>query len=108
MNGSSGYRGGMCANCLSNAEVALAQAGLVAAVFKEPVHRALASAGLVRPIDPVRRDVRTVAFLRSLALDPVDVLGADTVAAADRWVPAPYDAPRWALPIGSQSLLRTQ
>jgi hypothetical protein len=56
----------------------------------------------------VQRDVRTVAFLRSLDLDPVEVLGADTVAAAERWVPAPYVAPRWALPIGSQSLPSTQ
>ena len=98
----------MCANCLSSTEVALAQAGLVAAVLKEPVHRALASAGLVRPIDPVRRDVRTVAFLRSLDLDPVEVLGVAAVVAADAWVPAPYEAPRWALPMGSQSLLTTQ
>ncbi|MFL6205262.1 MAG: hypothetical protein ACJ739_07905 [Acidimicrobiales bacterium] len=98
----------MCANCLSNAEVAVAQIGLVAAIVKEPVHRALASAGLVAPIDPVRRDVRTVSFLRSLDLDPVEILGADTVAAADSWVPVPYGAPRWALPIGSHSLLSTQ
>lgn len=98
----------MCANCLSNAEVALAQAGLVAAVLKDPVHRMLASAGVVAPIDPVKRDVRTVAFLRSFDLDPVEVLGADTVAAADSWVPVPYGAPRWALPIGSQILLSTQ
>ena len=98
----------MCVNCLSSTEVALAQAGLAAAVLKEPVHRPLASAGVVAPIDPVRRDARTVAFLRSLALDPVEVLGADVVTAADAWVPAPYEAPRWALPIGSQSLLTAQ
>ena len=95
-------------NCVSSTEVAVGQAALVAAVLKEPVHRALASAGLVAPIDPVKRDVRTVAFLRSLDLDPVEVLGADVVTAADAWVPVPYEAPRWALPIGSQSLLSTQ
>ena len=98
----------MCANCLSSAEVAVGHVVLAAAVLKDPVHRMLASAGVVAPIDPVKRDVRTVAFLRSLDLDPVEVLGADVVAAADAWVPVPYEAPRWALPIGSQSLLSTQ
>ena len=86
----------------------MAQAGLAAAVLRAPVHRLLASAGVVAPIDPVRRDVRTVAFLRSLDLDPVDVLGAEVVAAADAWVPAPYERRRSALPIGSHSLLITQ
>ena len=62
---------------------------------------------MVPPIDPVKRDVRTVSFLRSLDLDPVEVLGAEAVAAADAWVPS-YEAPRSALPIGSHSLLSTQ
>ena len=65
----------MCMNCVSSTEVVLGQVGLAAAVLRDPVHRALATAGLVAPIDPVRRDVRTVAFLRSLDLDPVEVLG---------------------------------
>ena len=98
----------MCVHCVSSAEVALAQVGLAAAVLKDPVHRALAAAGVVPPIDPVKRDVRTVAFLRSLDLDPVEVLGAEVVQAAEAWVPAPYEAPRWALPIGSHSRLSTQ
>ena len=98
----------MCANCLSTTEVVVGQVALAAAVLKDPVHRMLASAGVVAPIDPVKRDVRTVSFLRSLDLDPVEVLGAEVVAAADSWVPAPYVPPRWALPIGSQSLLSTQ
>ena len=68
----------------------------------------LASAGVVAPYDPVKRDVRTVSFLRSLDLDPVEVLGAETVRAADAWVPAAYEPRRSALPIGSQSLLITQ
>jgi hypothetical protein len=98
----------MCVNCVSSTEAALAQVGLAAAVLQQPVHRLLASVGVVAPIDSVRRDARTVAFLRSLDLDPAEVLGADVVTAADAWVPAPYEAPRWALPIGSQSLLTTQ
>ena len=58
----------------------------------------------------------TVAFLRSLDLDPVEVLGADVVAAAEAWTaPQPAGglaglARRFASarPIGSQSLLTTQ
>lgn len=98
----------MCANCLSTTEVALAQVGLAAAILKDPVHRALAAAGVVQPIDPVRRDVRTVAFLRSLDLDPAEVLGAEVVAAADRWVAPVYERRRSARPIGSHSLLTAQ
>ncbi len=98
----------MCVSCVSTAEAAVAQVGLVAAVLKAPVHRLLASAGVVAAPDPVRRDVRTVAFLRSLDLDPVEVLGADAVAAADAWVPAPYVPRGMALPIRSQSLLTAQ
>ena len=98
----------MCMNCVSSTEVVLGQVGLAAAVLRDPVHRALASAGLVAPIDPVKRDVRTVAFLRSLDLDPVEVLGAEVVAGADAWVPVPYARRRSALPIGSHSLLAAQ
>jgi hypothetical protein len=98
----------MCANCLSSAEVAVGQVALVAAMLKDPVHRMLASAGVVAPTDPVKRDVRTVAFLRSLDLDPVDVLGAEAVAAADAWVPAPYVPRAAGLAIRSQSLLTVQ
>jgi len=98
----------MCATCVSSTEVVLAQVGLAAAVLRAPVHRALASAGIVAPADPVQRDVRTVSFLRSLDLDPVDVLGADVVSAADEWVPVSYERRRSALPIGSQSLLTAQ
>ena len=98
----------MCTSCVSTAEVALAQVGLAAAVLRAPVHRALASAGMVAPVDAVKRDVRTVAFLRSLDLDPSEILGTDVVAAADAWVPVPYEPRRWALPIGSQSLLTAQ
>jgi hypothetical protein len=96
-------------NCVSNAEAALASAALIGSIIKPPLHRALASAGLVAPPDPVKRDVRTVAFLRSLDLDPVEILGAGVVAAADCWVPQPRSAERsWALPIGSHSLLAAQ
>jgi hypothetical protein len=73
----------MCVNCLTQAEVAAANVAVTAAVLKAPVHRLLADVGLVAPIDHVARDMRTVAFLRSLDLDPVAVLGADVVDRAD-------------------------
>lgn len=97
----------MCVNCVSNAEAALASAALAGSMVKLPLHRALARAGLVAQPDPVKRDVRTVAFLRSLELDPLEVLGAAVVARADAWAPQPFEPAyrSWALPIGSQSLL---
>ena len=108
MRASRGTLADMCANCLSNAEVAVAHVGLAAAVLRRPVHDLLAAAGVVAPYDPVKRDVRTVAFLRSLELDPVEVLGVDVVEAADRWAPVVYLPRRSARPIGSHSLLSTQ
>jgi len=92
----------MCANCVAG------QVGLAFAVLREPVHNLLAEVGLVAPIDRVARDVRTIAFLTSLDLEPVEVLGSDVVAAAERWVPLPYEPRRWARPIGSRSLLTAQ
>jgi hypothetical protein len=73
----------MCVNCLTQAETVAANVAVTAAVLRAPVHRLLADAGLVAPPDPVARDVRTVAFLRSLDLDPVGILGPDVVARAD-------------------------
>lgn len=101
----------MCANCLSQAEVVAGHLALAAAVLKEPAHRFLADLALVEPPDPVARDVRTVAFLRALDLDPVEVLGSAVVDAADARVAEGQDrrarAIASALPIGSHSLLST-
>ena len=105
----------MCTNCLSTAESVAAQAGLAAYLLKRPVHRALATCGVLAEPDPVAHDVRTVAFLRSLDLDPVEVLGADVVDAAARWVPAPRRTrqpllARWAAsaaPMRSQTAIST-
>lgn len=100
---------GVCTNCLSTAETYAAQAALVVAIVKDPFRRALADAGLIAPVDLVGRDARTVTFLRSLDLDPVEILGAEAVAAADQWVPqerVPVLARlRSALPIGSHRAL---
>jgi hypothetical protein len=85
----------MCVNCLSNAEVAVANVAVTAALVKGPAHRLLADLGLVDAPDPVARDVQTVAFLRRLELDPVDILGPEAVSDAENWVPAGRQ-PRWA------------
>ena len=105
----------MCLNCLSTVEHQLSCAALVVAVVREPAHRALASVGLVPHPDPVGRDRRTVDFLRGLDLDPVDVLGARAVAAADAWTYESSPAAAFrsrkrssALPIGSHSLATTR
>jgi hypothetical protein len=83
----------MCTNCLSQAEVVAGHVGLAAAVLKAPVHRFLADVGLVAPPNRLARDAHTVAFLRKLDLDPVEVLGADVVTDADAWVAAGRPAP---------------
>jgi hypothetical protein len=85
------------------------QCGLAFAILKEPVHRVLADFGVVAPSDPIARDARTVAFLRRLDLDPVEILGEAIVAGTAGHVPlARHARRRWFLPIGSQSLLTVQ
>ena len=105
-------------NCLSTAEAAVCQVAFIGYAVKDPVHRLIARWGVVAEPDVVGRDVRTIAFLRSLDLDPAEVLGADVVEAAAAWVPSGRrqvtgSASRWRLaasarPIGSQSLLTAQ
>lgn len=99
----------VCVNCVSNSEAVVAQMAVVVSALKMPIHRALADAGLIEPFDFAKRDLRTVAFLRSLDLDPVAVLGVDVVERAVRWAPqAQVRRRRWARPIGSQSRLVPQ
>lgn len=85
----------MCMNCLSTAETAIAAAAFAGYATKPRVHRALAELGVVNEPNSVAHDVTTVAFLRSLELDPVEVLGADVVAAAEAWS-KPRPAPGFA------------
>jgi hypothetical protein len=108
------YREEMCANCLTNAEAAGTAALFATYVLRAPVHAALAKLNLAPDPDPVAHDVRTVAFLSALELDPVEILGADVVAQASVWTPdtswKPFrDRLRSASfrPIGSQSRLIT-
>ena len=100
-------------NCLSTAEAVIAQTAFLGYVVKDPMHRALARAGFVGAPDPAARDARTIAFLTSLDLDAVAILGTARVRAAAAQ-PAPM---RWrsrsrlaasARPIGSHSLLTAQ
>jgi hypothetical protein len=103
---------------MSNAEFALANAALIAAALKSPVHRAVASVGLATAPLAVARDARTIAFLRAIELDPAESLGAPAVAAADDWVAVGgYErleaerrarAASWARPIGSHRRLTAQ
>ena len=103
---------------MSNAEAAGAAAAFAGYVIKPHVHRALARLDLAPDPDPVAHDVRTVAFLEALDLDPVTVLGQDVVDQASAWVPdsswVPFrDRIRSAAaalsrrPIGSQSRITT-
>ena len=80
----------MCANCLSTFDVVASQVLAAGAVLKRPVHNRLASARWVRPIDIVGELANTVVFLRSLDLDPIEVLGPDAVDAAATWTPVPW------------------
>ena len=72
---------------MSNAEAAMASAAIAGYLVKVPLHKALAAVDLAPDPDPVAHDVRTVAFLRALDLDPVEALGADAVERAAAWTP---------------------
>lgn len=77
----------MCVNCMSNAEAAGAAAIAATYLLKPSVHKVLAKLDLAPDPDPVAHDVRTVAFLEALDLDPVEALGTEAVAAAAAWTP---------------------
>lgn len=94
--------------CVTTFDSLAGSLGVVAAVAHRPVRTLLERAELVAPVDLVGRDARTVAFLRSLDLDPVEILGRDVVEAADAWVPSVYVPRRWARPMPSHSLLTVQ
>lgn len=73
----------MCANCVSKVDVVAGTIGLAAYVLKEPVKEGLRAVGLLPEAHRLAVEMRTVNFLRDLDLDPVEILGADTVAAVD-------------------------
>jgi hypothetical protein len=78
----------MCVNCVSNTEFVLASGSLGAYALAQPARNALVALGVLPEPDPLARDVRTVAFLRRLELDPNEVLGEAVVAAVDAWEPS--------------------
>ena len=108
----------MCVNCVNTVEVVVGKVLLAAAIAKDPAHRLLSRAGLLGEPDPIGHDVVTVAFLRSLDLDPVEVLGEQAVTAAEHWTPKPQSVGllgllgalgrRSRLPIGSHNLATAQ
>jgi hypothetical protein len=91
----------MCASCLSNGEFVAMNAALVVGALSR-------GASMVRAPDPgarrAARDVRTVAFLRRLDLDPVAVLGAGIVEAADRFAASGATLGRGGAPSGLAAL----
>ncbi|MEP1123047.1 MAG: hypothetical protein ABJH68_04050 [Ilumatobacter sp.] len=72
---------------MSNAEAAGVAAIAATYFLKPPVHALLARLDLAPDPDPVAHDVRTVAFLQAVGLDPVEALGVEAVAAAEAWTP---------------------
>ncbi len=74
----------MCAQCVSKADVVVGTLGFAAYVFKGPARDALCAMGLVPEQHPLAVEMRTVSFLRDLDLDPIEILGDETVAAVDR------------------------
>ncbi len=72
----------MCANCITNVDVVGGTLLAAAAAARGSIRQLLAKAGVAMPTTE-QRDFRVVRFLRDLDLDPVAILGAETVARAD-------------------------
>ena len=73
----------MCANCVSKADVIVATIGFAGFMFKGPCEDALVAMGVIPEPHPLAVGVRTVSFLRSLELEPGEILGDDVVEAVD-------------------------
>ena len=94
---------------MSNAEAAGVAAIAATYFLKPPAHKMLAKLDLAPDPDPVAHDVRTVAFLEALDLDPVDALGIEAVAVAAAWTPNTSWVPfrdRLAVRIAARPALR--
>lgn len=74
----------MCANCVTKADAIAATIGFGMYVFKGPAQDGLVALGLLPEPHPLAVEMRTVSFLRDLDLDPEEILGTETVEAADR------------------------
>jgi len=71
----------MCTNCVGNADFVATNVVLAAAAVRVAVRAG--EPETLRRARSVVRDAHTVAFLRDLALDPVEVLGIEPVRAVD-------------------------
>jgi len=74
----------MCAQCVSKADVVVGSIGFAAFLFKGPGEDALVAMGILPEPHPLAVGIRSVNFLRSLELDPGEVLGEDVVEAVDQ------------------------
>jgi hypothetical protein len=74
----------MCANCVTTADVVVGSIAFGSFLLRGPVQHALVERGIIPEPHPLAMEMRTVMFLRDLDLDPVEILGAETVAAVDR------------------------
>ena len=91
----------VCANCLSTFDIAASKAIVAAVLLKRPMQDLLAELGVVAPHDALGELAHTVSFLRSLDLDPVEVLGSDAIDVASTWTTAPQRKPLafgWLVP----------
>ena len=83
----------MCANCFSKLDVVVSQVVGAAVLLKRPAQDFLAEHGVVAPYDELGELAHTISFLRTLDLDPVEILGADAVDVAATWTTAPLRKP---------------
>ena len=78
----------MCVNCVSNVDLIAANSAMMGAMVGNGVRAVLRGVGCEVGQTQAEKDSRVVAFLRSMQLDPAEILGADCVAAADALVVA--------------------
>jgi hypothetical protein len=95
----------MCANCVSKFDVVVGTIGFGSYLLRGPVKSGLVELGILPEPHPLAVEIRTVAFLRDLDLDPAPILGEEVVGAVDAargWKPAKvYRRPRLSTVFGS-------
>jgi hypothetical protein len=73
----------MCANCVTKLDVVVGSIGLGAYLLHGPVKAKAVELGILPEPHPLAVEMRTVAFLRDLDLDPAEILGPEVVEAVD-------------------------
>jgi hypothetical protein len=82
----------MCANCVTKLDLVVGSIGFGSYVLHGPVKAGLVELGILPEPHPLAVEMRTVAFLRDLDLDPAEILGDEVVTAVDaarEWEPRP-------------------